>query len=431
MEYLITFLWTLLDCIFWHTFWSAFMNSDKSRREHIIAIAISTIIATIYCSLVSSQITKQILTFIMYFVLAAYLFKGRWYQHVFYVVLGFVFNALFDLPLTYGMSALLGISYSELVWRKLTYVVTVSIGKLLANLAAWVIRRIRRRNAGQTIPNKWILLALFFPAMSLSMMLVLFLYFRTESDISLSVVIFCAFVAVSNIAIIYLIALMEKSTRETQENALLHHQMDIQTESIVALEKSYQNQRKTTHEYQNQLQTIFDLLRNDSPQVAMDYIHQLQGMQTTRIFAINSHHPIVDAILNHKYQVAKENRIDFQIHVNDLSQITIDTNVLVVLLSNLLDNAIEACIQLPCNRSIQCSILEEETIFISIRNTSAPVTILGDSIPSTKQPPEEHGFGIPHIQMILNQLEAEYTFAYEDGWFEFVAEIPLLVNTKS
>ncbi len=236
MEYLITFLWTLLDCIFFHTFCSAFMVSDKSRREHIIAIAITPIIATIYCSLLSSQITKQILSFVIYLVFAAYLFKGRWYQRAFYVVLGLVFNALFDLLLTYGMSALLGISYSELVWRKLTYVVTVSISKLLANLAAWVIRRIRGRNAGQIIPNKWILLALFFPAMSLSMMMVLFLYFQTDSDISLSVVIFSAFFAVSNVAIIYLIALMEKSTREAQENALLHQQMEIQTDSIIALE---------------------------------------------------------------------------------------------------------------------------------------------------------------------------------------------------
>ncbi len=424
MEYFITFLWVLLDYIFWHTFWSAFMDSDKSRREHIIAIAISAIITTIYCSLVSSQIIKQILSFIVCFVLAAYWFKGRWYQHIFYVVLGVVFNGLFDLSLTYGMSALLGISYSALVWRKLTYVVTVSISKLLANLAAWVIRRMRRRNAGQTIPIIWMLLALFFPVMSLSMMLVLFLYFRTESDISLSVVIFSAFVAVSNIAIIYLIALMEKSTRETQENALLHHQMEIQTGSIIALERSYRNQRKATHEYKNQLQTIHDLLESEKYTDALAYVNQLQGMQTTRILAVNSHHPIIDAVLNHKYQAAKEHEIDFQIQVNDLSSISIRTDELVVLLSNLLDNAIEACCRLDSHRAIQCSILLDGTLFLSVRNTSNPVTIIGDAIPTSKTPKEEHGFGLSRIQLILNQLSAEYTFVYENGWFEFAVEFP-------
>ncbi len=139
---------------------------------------------------------------------------------------------------------------------------------------------------------------------------------------------------------------------------------------------------------------------------------------------VNSHHPIIDAVLNYKYQTAKEYGIDFQIQVNDLSQISIRTDELVVLLSNLLDNAIEACCRLEGRRVIQCSILLNETLFLSVRNTSNPVTIIGDTIPTSKTPKEEHGFGLSRIQLILNQLSAEYTFAYENGWFEFVVEFP-------
>ena len=95
-----------------------------------------------------------------------------------------------------------------------------------------------------------------------------------------------------------------------------------------------------------------------------------------------------------------------------------------MLLSNLLDNAIEACQKLEDDKEIVCSILKEDNMYISIRNTSAPVTILHGEIPTTKQNGAEHGYGLQAVKYILNQFEAEYTFAYYDGWFQFVAEIP-------
>jgi sensor histidine kinase regulating citrate/malate metabolism len=93
-------------------------------------------------------------------------------------------------------------------------------------------------------------------------------------------------------------------------------------------------------------------------------------------------------------------------------------------LSNLLDNAIEACCRLDACRVIQCNILFDRTLFLSVRNTSNPVTIVGNTIPTSKTPKDEHGFGLSRIQLILKQLNAEYTFVYENGWFEFVAELP-------
>lgn len=333
-------------------------------------------------------------------------------------------NAIFDTIALYGVSALMGVSYTEFIWMKLLYVVTVCLSKLVSILLAWIIYRIRRTASNQPIQRRWLLLALLFPIVSMVMLAVVFVGFQGEQDLSIGAVIFSVVLAVANVAIIYLIGVMEKNTRQLQENALLHQQMDIQTDSIVALERSYRNQRQATHEYKNQLQTIYDLLAGDNVADAKAYIQHLQGMQTTRVFAVNSRHPIVDAVLNHKYQTAKEHEIDFQIQVNDLSQITIGTDELVVLLSNLLDNAIEACCRMEGHRTIQCSILLDGTLFLSVRNTSNPVTITGDTIPTSKTPKEEHGFGLSRIQMILKQLQAEYTFTYEDGWFEFVAEIP-------
>lgn len=158
---------------------------------------------------------------------------------------------------------------------------------------------------------------------------------------------------------------------------------------------------------------------------AKNYIHTIQGQQTTRIFCVNSHHPIIDAVLNHKYQTAKENGIDVQIRVNDLSGVSIKTDQLVVLLSNLLDNAIEGCCRVEGERSLYCSMVASDVLLLSVRNTSQPVKIWNNAIETSKESKINHGYGLSQVRSILDQLHAEYAFDYQDGWFTFATEIPL------
>jgi hypothetical protein len=76
-------------------------------------------------------------------------------------------------------------------------------------------------------------------------------------------------------------------------------------------------------------------------------------------------------------------------------------------------------------QQIHCRILAEDSLFISIRNTSLPVQIIDHSIATTKQNKQNHGYGLQQIGYILQQQKAEYSISYENGWFQFVAEIPL------
>lgn len=82
-----------------------------------------------------------------------------------------------------------------------------------------------------------------------------------------------------------------------------------------------------------------------------------------------------------------------------------DASDMVVLLSNLLDNAIEACQQYEKeDKTIHVTAIAQQAFFISIRNTSKPVVILNDSIPTTKPEPQLHGFGLVNIHLILENI---------------------------
>ena len=116
----------------------------------------------------------------------------------------------------------------------------------------------------------------------------------------------------------------------------------------------------------------------------------------------------------------------FIVIVNDLSNLPFDASDMVVLLSNLLDNAIEACQQYDKgDKTIHVMAVAQQDFFVSVRNTSEPVVIINGSIPTTKPEPQMHGFGLANIRLILEKYSGEYTMFYENGWFQFTADIPL------
>lgn len=211
---------------------------------------------------------------------------------------------------------------------------------------------------------------------------------------------------------------------EDDSNSLLLKQhMELQKESMNALEQNYRLQRKSTHEFEHHLQVLGDLLGRGETAAACDYLDKLKKNRSMHIMGVNSRHPVVDVILNQKYQMARESDINVQVQVNDLSEVDIASDSLVVVLTNLWDNAIEACRRIDGCREIFCSILYDEGLYISIRNTSNPVRIEGGKIATSKNDSLSHGFGLASVCYTLDSLGAEYSFDYEDGWFSFVAGI--------
>lgn len=424
MEYFLSALWAGIELIGIYFFWNAFLEVKCTKKICLCTFCTAWIFSLVFLNFGIPDTVEQTISFAMFIVISVFCYRGSLIRKILCVILFYVLGSLLDTALLYGTCAILGINLSELVWQKLTYGLVVTISKLITIFLAWITCRFRKARANEPIRSKWLLLTALFPAVSLGMLAIVFHGNRDKGDLSIVSLCFSVLLALANIAIIYLFDLMEKNTVEAKKNALLNQQMAIQTAGIMALEKNYRTQRKATHEYRNQLQTIHDLLLVSKHDDALTYIRQLQGMQTTRVFTVNSHHPIIDAVLNQKYQQAQEYDIDIQMQVSHLSSVSIEADRLVVLLSNLLDNAIEACLHLPDHRIIQCSLILSDSLYISVRNTSPPVTINGNFIPTTKEPKEDHGYGLPHIDFILNQLHAEYALSYENGWFEFATEIP-------
>ncbi len=422
---IISAIWNGLEAVCYFLLFSAFLSKKQKKPLLLLSFFLTWAFLFLSANAGMNQTLMQFCSIGIAIGFSFLAFSGKWFYHIFPAVISYVFFGVMDTAIAYGVCLLRGISFSELIWQKYTYLTTVTVAKLLTVLISWIVCRFRTQKDTAAVANKWLILTFLFPVMSVIMLAVIFFGYQDRPDLSASAILFSGALAIANIAILYIISSIEKSTRQENEMALLKQQISLQTSHFMTIENHYRSQRKAVHEFERHLQVLGGLLASDENTAAKDYLHQLTANCSLRQHSVNSHHPVVDAILSQKHQIALEQEIEMNIQVNDLSAVNLQSDILVVVLSNLLDNAIEACLRLPEQRKISCSILANESICLSIRNTSPPVQVEKGVLTTSKTDKINHGYGIPTVQYLLDSLGAEYTFDYQGGWFLFVAELPL------
>ena len=434
IELLLSWIWIGMEAASLYCFGSAFFKRRLSLGRTILALLLYQSFMLIHANalLYKLPLVPEKLLGLLAVALALWaVFSAPGYGCAAGAVGVFFFSTTVEIFLAALASVIFGIAMEDLVWRKAFYALFVTLEKSLEIFLCWGLMRLRNRKKNRARSRRFALLVTLFPLVSTFLILFIIQNYRERSDFALPAVLFSVILILANVFAVGLMDSLERTGEAEKELALQHQSAKLQTENYLALEKSYRSQRAASHEFKHQLGLIRDLLAEGRPEEAQRYIDQLQGQQNARIFAVNSGNPIVDAIFNEKYQRAREEGIDIRFQVNDLSQISIPTDDLVVLLSNLLDNAIEACLRLPEDRAIACSLVHEEELLLSIRNTSPAVQIENGRIETSKEPKAEHGFGLAAVRDILMRLEGEYVMDYSEPWFSFVAEIPDAANERN
>lgn len=272
----------------------------------------------------------------------------------------------------------------------------------------------------------YLVIATLFPLTSF-FVLVTFLSILRSSAIETRFILPCSILLViSDVSVLILFDQIERSESNRQKALTLEQKLQLQGESFSELSKLYAENRKAAHDFRAHLDMLSSLLENGESTEASQYLNKIRAKQTTRIFLVNCHHPVLDALLNQKAWLAQEKGIAIRFKVNDLSSLTIDPTDITVILSNLLDNAIEAS-EKCADKQIEVMVLLENSFFFSIRNTSHPVHIVNNHIASTKTDRSLHGFGLENVKTLLVKHNGEYVMFYEDGWFQFSAEVPTIL----
>lgn len=356
------------------------------------------------------------------------LYESRWDRRFFIVVTQYTLVFTFNIWAENVVRWLIDLSYEQFVWDIPLYS-TFYVGRCILNVAlALLIRKFHRPRRQNAKFRVWIPACTIFPVITLGIMWRV-LSVNEQKDVWLICLSILVFVDV--VALLFLDRL-EQSSIEHEELLASMERTRIQDESLKAISQAYSVQRKMTHDFNTHLQTLFELLSQKKYAEAEKYLLQLQERRCGRVLLVNSHHATLDAILNQKGYAGQQQSIDMRFQVNDLSAVHIPVTDIAVVLGNLLDNAIEACMKFPKQeRWVFCKVLnceDTKTLFLSVVNPSKPVVIENDQLISDKQDQTLHGFGLKNVRETLERCGAEYDYEYKSDQFIFSIEWPETVT---
>ncbi len=228
-----------------------------------------------------------------------------------------------------------------------------------------------------------------------------------------------------NIIVFYLVIDILKRERRIREDNMYRIKVRNQTELYKALYTNYEKQRKKAHEYKNQVMCMEGLLKKKQYDELEKYIDNISGKLSGERSCIRTNNALVDAIINTKYKEMEEKGILCVLVLTELKDLPMEDDDIVVILSNLLNNAIEACEKTE-KKIIKMKVVKEDNdIVISVKNSYNGV-IKKDcgAFVSTKEDEGGHGFGIRNIKESVAKYGGTCSITYDDMDFSFSILIP-------
>lgn len=244
-----------------------------------------------------------------------------------------------------------------------------------------------------------------------------------HSDIIAIYYIIAIGLIVLNLVVFHLISEILENSRNMKEAEALRQQSIGQLELYNSMRENYNIQRQRTHEYKNQIVCMDMLMKKKDYSKLEDYIGNISDGLDAQLDMVDTNNDVVNAIFNAKYYEAIKNDVLVVLKINDLSDVKISDNDIVTILSNLLDNAIEAAKQCDIGkRIVKIKMLYEDAVLsIAVSNSykAEPVLTEDGYIRTTKKDREEHGWGMRNVVATLEKYNAEYIIDYKNGEFVF------------
>lgn len=367
----------------------------------------------------------------------------NWWKMLFvfitFLVLGFIYfkatvkQMLFYLSLCYGMVVMvefLVLSVGGLfidtinLFREEHNYIFGTIAKLCQVLVVLCVRRMwRSPNEVNSLKRKEWYMLICLPLFSITCIIGLFRFLNGEGEIR-NIIVFIAMGLVAiNFITIYLLQDILNKGEQLRVSTLANQNAKNQIEAYHDMDALYERQRRKMHDYKNQIATIQSLVQGGNTDKAVNLMEQLTESISVDLSAINTNHPVVNAVLNHKFQTAKEKQITMIFQVGDVHEIQLTEEEIVILLGNLLDNAIAECekvIKAGKDAVIQFKfIYEEGKVILSIKNpVLAKVQIVDNKVQVKAK--SGHGIGLKNVEAVAEKYDGSIAFDCDEKEFKAV-----------
>lgn len=180
-----------------------------------------------------------------------------------------------------------------------------------------------------------------------------------------------------------------------------------------------QELRKFRHDYNRHFHLMQNLLCQKKYRELENYFDELKPVSENLQF-LSTGNLICDAIVNQYYLRCREKNIDLSVVGKVGENLLISQSDLCVILSNGLENAVEAAEQCAADREITLHFRNEANLlFIDLKNpASHPLTFSEEGLPATnKKDKKNHGIGTRNMKSAAEKNYGEVCWEYDSSGF--------------
>lgn len=311
--------------------------------------------------------------------------------------------------------------------------------KLISFIILLVIRQLTGTNRNIII-NKVFWVYMLIPIASVGLMMTSF-YIGEQVPYSnykkLALTLSCGFMLFSNIAIFIGFNAYSENLQKSMEKELEVRKEKANSQYYKKLVETEENRKMLIHDMKHYLIGLRSIIESGDSRQAIELLDGLDGKITSNETAIYTDVPILDGMLTEKNVLAKENQVELNIYVDkQLDFDRIPQVEYMVILSNLIDNAIRAAKDCREKGKVSVTILERNNhsfLISKVENIFEPAKIRKEKgkLISTKKEKGIHGIGLNSVEKMAESIGGVFTTEIKDNIFSATLMLQENHNHKS
>lgn len=287
-------------------------------------------------------------------------------------------------------------------------------------LVCEIIIRARKKSTYSLNAYQWVIqLSCFLISFIISSLM--WNLFRGQEGTKPIFLIIFLLIALLNVLLYILMSKMQRDNKIKEEYKLLKSNISAQEKLALETMERYSEVRTLKHDMKHYLTIAAELISSGKTEEAKSYIESVLNEKIAPAgTVVNTGSAVVDAVINNKILLCSEKGIAVKCVIDTQFESSNDVDIS-ILLSNLLDNAINGCNLSAPHIELVISKVKSMT-YIAVKNSIAESVLLNNpDFKTDKKDKSAHGFGIKSIKQIAHKYDGSIEFKEENGMF--IAEV--------
>ncbi|MFR3465281.1 MAG: sensor histidine kinase [Ruminococcus sp.] len=361
---------------------------------------------------------------------SAIFLKGNIFEKILISVINYVLVYFINLPVMSAISAITGIPMLQLqMSQNVERVVCLFITKILYFAVTQFILSFRKKEEYHFNHNEWIMI---LSAFMITLLIGISMYMITVGGKTTEYIYVAVTLLISCLDAVIFIFLrkMNRTSQIEKERDIMEIQLQRQQDEMQHLQQQYEEILILRHDFRNGIDCLCGMVEQGDCSGALEYAKQFKERKVNTILSqVQCSSTMLNAVVNAKFNDAQSKGIDTSLRL--VVQIPHDLEFdLSIMLSNLLDNAIEACEKNPSNAQILLTISEEAGYYrIVVRNTiAASVLKKNQELKTEKADKKLHGWGLRSVTDLVSKRNGLIDFYEKEGMFYVDILLPIEEN---